>query len=128
MNDIEVLIKRLGYIEESYLNNHYMSIGNFKDIDEAINLLKERQADKERIKELEAQDLRKDKLVANFSERHFHDREKIRDSIPKSLIKEKIEELNEMIIETHRGNLQRYTVGEILSFIRFYEELLEGKG
>lgn len=53
MNDIEVLIKRLGYIEESYLNNHYMSIGNFKDIDEAINLLKERQSDKERIKDLE---------------------------------------------------------------------------
>ena len=44
--------------------------------------------------------------------------------IPKSLIKEKIEELNDMIIETHRGNLQRYTVSEILSFQRFCEELL----
>lgn len=49
------------------------------------------------------------------------------DYIEKSLIKEKIEELNTMIIETHRGNLQRYTVSEILSFLRFCEELLKGE-
>lgn len=42
----------------------------------------------------------------------------------KDKIKAKIEELNEMIIEVHKGNLQRYTVSEMLSFIRFCEELL----
>ena len=48
----------------------------------------------------------------------------LEDSIPKSLIKEKIEELDNMINEINKGNLQRYTVREILTFKRFYEELL----
>lgn len=43
-----------------------------------------------KLKEL---DLSNFKMIANFSERHFHDRVKIRNSIPKSKIEEKIKEL-----------------------------------
>ena len=43
--------------------------------------------------ELKALDLSNSKMIANMSTRHFHDREKIRNSIPKQKIKDKIEEL-----------------------------------
>ena len=36
-------------------------------------------------------------MIANMSTRHFHDREKIRNSIPKQKIKDKLEELNKEI-------------------------------
>ena len=45
--------------------------------------------------ELKALDLSNDKMIANMSTRHFHDREKIRNSIPKQKIKDKIERIQE---------------------------------
>ena len=42
--------------------------------------------------ELKALDLSNSKMIANMSTRHFHDREKIRNSIPKQIIKDKIED------------------------------------
>ena len=101
MNDIEV--KAIEFIkepqaeyEEVYLDGKLISkLERFpiefkptKKVAQAIENLIARN------KELEERDLRKDELIANMSERHFHDREKIRNSIPKSVIKEKIEELN----------------------------------
>lgn len=54
MNDIEVL--------ENYIYNKKETMK--EQLVKAIeNLLKDRQADKERIKELEAQDLRRDKII-----------------------------------------------------------------
>lgn len=47
--------------------------------------------------ELKALDLSNSKMIANMSTRHFHDREKIRNSIPKQKIKDKLEELNKEI-------------------------------
>lgn len=88
------------------------------------NLIKERQLDKERIKELEGKyNYEKNRARTELDRVYINARydEKAK---WQSLIKEKIEELNTMITETHRGNLQRYTVSEILSFIRFCEELL----
>ena len=45
--------------------------------------------------ELKALDLSNSKMIANMSTRHFHDREKIRNSIPKQKIKDKIERIQE---------------------------------
>lgn len=46
---------------------------------------------------LKALDSSNSKMIANMSKRHFQDREKIRNSIPVSLVKDKIEELNRKI-------------------------------
>lgn len=45
--------------------------------------------------ELKALDLSNNEMIANMSTRHFHDREKIRNSIPKQKIKDKIERIQE---------------------------------
>lgn len=45
--------------------------------------------------------------------------------IPVSLVEEKLEELDNMIIEISKGNLQKYTVGEIFLAKKILEELLE---
>ena len=45
--------------------------------------------------ELKALDLSNNKMIANMSTRHFHDREKIRNSIPKQKIKDKIKRIQE---------------------------------
>ena len=45
--------------------------------------------------ELKALYLSNSKMIANMSTRHFHDREKIRNSIPKQKIKDKIERIQE---------------------------------
>lgn len=84
MNDIEMLIKRMSFIEEGYLSNGHMRVGNFNDIDKAIELLKERQADKDRIKELEA--------INAMQEYRINEMD-----IPKSLVKEAIKELKDDI-------------------------------
>ena len=83
MNDIEILIKRMSYIEEGYLNNGHMTVGNFNDIDKAIELLKERQADKDRIKELEKENV-------HWRGQYYLLSRKI-NAIPKSLAKEQID-------------------------------------
>ena len=90
MNDIEVL--------EEFIkcDNIFIQIDKLKtsSINEAIeNLLKERQSDKERIKHLEEET---DLLIGqNEWYKDYYDCE----SIPKSLIKEKIEEIKEKIEE-----------------------------
>lgn len=43
----------------------------------------------------------------------------------KSKIREKIEELDNMIEEISKGNLQKYTVGEIIVFKKILRDLLE---
>lgn len=137
MNDIEVLEELLKY-KEWYKEHGGEDIG-FREIQAIENLLKERQSDKEKIKKLEEELEEKDMQheleligkeeytkasMGEIIEQYYTANE---DCIPIALIKEKIEELNDMIIEIHRGNLQRYTVSEILSFIRFCEELLNTK-
>ena len=47
--------------------------------------------------------------------------------IQKSKIREKIEELDKMMDKINQGELQNYTVGELLSFKAIYKELLEDK-
>ena len=49
-------------------------------------------------------------------------------SIFKLKIKEKIEELDKMIEKISKGNLQKFTVGEILSFKKILKELLNENG
>lgn len=46
---------------------------------------------------LKALDLSNSKMIANMSTRHFHDREKIRNSISKQKIKEVIKEIEDNI-------------------------------
>jgi len=57
MSEEERLLKSLGYIEESYDDNGYMSIGDFNDITKAIELIKKKDRQLEektnRIKNLE---------------------------------------------------------------------------
>jgi hypothetical protein len=76
--------------------------------------------------------------IKELEEKYYYEKNRVRTELDRvyinaryderakwqSLIKETIEELDTMIIETHRGNLQRYTVSEILSFIRFCKKLL----
>ena len=47
-------------------------------------------------------------------------------SISVQKVKDKIEELDEMINQISKGNLQKYTVGEIICFKKILKELLEG--
>lgn len=123
MNDIEVLenIKSMIIYDSDDDYENQVAIREIMALENAIKSLKEKQSDRERIKDLEEineahkkengdlrervkelekenkrlneLDVSNNKLIANMSERHFHDREKIRNSIPKSLIKEKIEEI-----------------------------------
>lgn len=64
------------------------------ELDNAIdNILSDYKRVLKENEELKALDLSNSKMIANMSTRHFHDREKIRNSIPKQKIKDKIEEL-----------------------------------
>jgi len=49
----------------------------------------------------------------------------LENSIPKSKIEEIIKELDSMINEISKGNLQRYTIGEIICFKKILQELTE---
>ena len=59
-----------------------------------LNLIEKLQKENE---ELKALDLSNSKMIANMSTRHFHDREKIRNSISKQKIKEVIKEIEDNI-------------------------------
>lgn len=59
-----------------------------------------------------------------FKEGWIHQSE-FKDFIPVQKIKGKIEELDEMINQISKGNLQRYTVGEIICFKKILKEILE---
>lgn len=66
----------------------------------------------------------KEELETEQNERLLcHIREK--QMIPVQKIKGKIEELDEMINQISKGNLQRYTVGEIICFKKILKEILE---
>lgn len=93
MNDIDILedkeeienfLKRLGYIEEGYLTNGHMSVGNINDINKAIKLIEtlisENKELKEKVKEINEE----------YSAEQKYEME---NTIPKSKIEKLIEKL-----------------------------------
>jgi hypothetical protein len=95
-------------------------------IETLIDLYEKQQKEIERLKE---NDIRKDELVANFSLRHFKDREKIRNSISKDKIREKIIELEQELEEERENGVDFTFIHEheidINGIIEVLHELLE---
>ena len=119
MNDIEVLEELLQGAKD---NNMYIGNKYFYSLE---NILKERQSDKERIKDLEEineahkkenGELREE--LESVKEIYYTQKEIETDYIPKSLIKEKIEELKEIADEDNLDDFIR---------IQVLEELLKGE-
>lgn len=141
MNDIEVLEELLKY-KDWYKEHGGEDIG-FREIQAIENLLKERQSDKERIKELEEinkahkkengelrEEIEEKTEIAEWKLEHAYNTgwkacEII--SIPKSLIKEQIEELNRKEKEELKGSKgqDRYFIKQMYQYQRkSLEELL----
>ena len=138
--DIKILeeyLKELQFTElkEIVLKKDICKIIEYEQLQAIENLIA-------RNKELEEGDLRKDELVANFSTRHFHDREKIREQqeqlniankkilaqkgqlkvvnnsyIPKSKVRDKIE----YILKNYSEHSE-FSIGKLIEFL---EELLQ---
>ena len=156
MNDIEVLEERVttlkrhikNYEENDCLTDVYQQL--VKECRAIENLLKERQSDKERIKDLEEDNYVYHQLMRMQNEREYrskflkdfkkeygenvmpdydeiykrYDKQKrqLENSIPKSLIKEKIEELKD--IKLCGGNINQAIIEDKIQVL---EELLNGK-
>ena len=88
-----------------------------------VNLIEKLQKENEKLKEL---DLSNSKMIANMSERHLHDREKIRNSIPVQEVKDKIEELKEQY-NVRELDFIKTTQDIRKIIIQSLEELIEGK-
>lgn len=51
----------------------------------------------------------------------------IDNSISKEVIEKKLNEIEDMIDKISKGELQKYTIGELIVYRKIYNELLEGK-
>lgn len=80
------------------------------------NILAEREQDKKRIKELEADLYSANEIISDLT-----------DSIPKQKVINEINNLKKMFKATTEGILQEYTVGEIIIKTNTLQELLEGE-
>lgn len=105
-NNIEEDIKIVeNYLAHSAINetdSDFFKNGGWETVDlEIPKSMQHILSDYKRIlkenEKLKALDSSNSKMIANMSKRHFQDREKIRNSIPVSLVKDKIEELNRKI-------------------------------
>ena len=85
-------------------------------IDLLLNLVITLEEDKEELKKQEATQRKINELLV----------QRYSNSISVQKVKDKIEELDEMINQISKGNLQKYTVGEIICFKKILKELLEG--
>lgn len=120
MNDIEVLENIINRCEKCKLPECINCEISWNEVQALENLIKGYREKEEKLID--------ERILTQYMQNNIKGyQEELENSIPKLKIKEKIEELKDMIIEKHRGNLQRYTVSEILSFIRFCEELLKGE-
>lgn len=121
-------------------NYKEISLEDTQSVKIILNLIEKLQKENEKLKAL---DLSNSKMIANMSTRHFHDREKIRNSIPKQTIKDKIEgiqkeynkldkQVDEYIndvnkdLSTYYENKERIAIMQTLMwFIGVLQELIE---
>ncbi len=93
--------ENIKYIEEVIALAKKLPVGELniqeKEIETMTNILSDYKRVLKENEELKALDLSNSKMIANMSTRHFHDRGKIRNSIPKQKIKDVIKELEDNI-------------------------------
>ena len=128
MNDIEVLEKLMMIYQElkkdyekGHLSAYEMQFEDFKAIE---NLLKERQSDKERIKELEESEKYIYEAYQDAGKKMFEYAEELENSIPTSLIKEKIEEYINSILENLDEDRRWCDMELVDNFRKLEKELL----
>ena len=150
MNDIEILeeiISKFNLIEEQNNYNHKVVLAvDYKELKAIENLLKERQSDKERIKDLEEineahkkengelrEELESVKEIY-YTQKEMEDvmvryRKLVENSIPKSLIKEKIEELKQEDLKIYDTDSEDVRIAkyEQRAILQVLEELLKGE-
>lgn len=115
VNDDIELIKNL--IENNKIEIKNVSVGQeFRLLRTLQNILAEREQDKKRIKELEADLYSANEIISDLT-----------DSIPKQKVINEINNLKKMFKATTEGILQEYTVGEIIIKTNTLQELLEGR-
>lgn len=112
----DIVGNTLNYIEKLEQENN-----NFKEASIINDSLYKEVCNKNKELEEENKRLVIEKATALQEVRKY--KEMVKDRIPKSLIKEKIEELNKMLKKSHKKT-QRLTVGEIMMIKTVLQELL----
>ena len=94
---------------------------NRKNIIQLLNLTKKLQKENEELKEI----YRSEKKMKNEYIKLYQDLLLKENVIPVQKVKEKIEELDNMMDKINKGTPQKYTVGEISLMKKIYKDLLE---